>query len=69
MRLCDEMRQVKHFLMLEATTSVKFSGFIPKAIISQQFQEFVQSFVRKQFPNNKVPEWLREGLSSAEIAV
>mmetsp|Transcript_13094 Transcript_13094/g.56939 ORF Transcript_13094/g.56939 Transcript_13094/m.56939 type:complete len:137 (-) Transcript_13094:799-1209(-) len=40
-----------------------------QAIISQQFQEFVQSFVRKQFPNNMVPEWLREGLSSAEIAV
>lgn len=40
-----------------------------QAIISQQFQEFVQSFVRKQFPNNMVPEWLREGLSSAEITV
>jgi len=40
-----------------------------QAIISQRFGEFVQEYVRKQYPNNTAPGWVRDGLAWAEIAV
>jgi hypothetical protein len=40
-----------------------------KAIIAQEFVPFVQKFIRRQFPNGDVPDWVRDALQLASIDV
>jgi queuine tRNA-ribosyltransferase len=38
-----------------------------RAITSQDFEAFVQAFIRRQFANRDIPAWVREALELAKI--
>ena len=44
-------------------------GLCCRAILSQEFGPFVQEFIRRQYPNRDVPDWVREALQWAKIDV
>lgn len=42
---------------------------IRDAIREQRFPEFVQDFVRKQYPADNIPDWVKNALDEAGIHV
>jgi queuine tRNA-ribosyltransferase len=42
---------------------------IRDAISKQHFPQFVQQFVRKQYPSGDIPLWVRSALAEADIHV
>lgn len=40
-----------------------------EAILLEEFGKYVQDFVRRQFPNRNVPQWVRDALEWAAIGI
>lgn len=46
---------------------LKLMADIRKSIESDTFPEFIQSYMKERFPDNSVPQWIRDALAAVNV--